>query len=217
MNIETLRSLIAAGAMPADSITFAKSLVNCFDQRGSLSPKQAPWVDKLIERAAKPAPAVEQLDAKVAGVFRLFEKASDAGLKHPKIRLETEEGQYLVFARCGARSRYEGQVQITDGGPFGANKYFGRINEAGQLQAGRDMNGDVQATVKALATDPARTAAVYGKRTGECCFCGLGLTDGRSVLVGYGPVCADRYGMPWGERGDTAITLTLDESEAVAA
>jgi hypothetical protein len=56
----------------------------------------------------------------------------------------------------------------------------------------------------ALAADPERVAAAYGKHTGQCCFCGSALSDGRSVAVGYGPICAKHYGMAWGE--DTVPT-----------
>lgn len=44
-------------------------------------------------------------------------------------------------------------------------------------------------------------AAAYGKITGTCIACGLHLTDdgkNKSLEVGYGPICAKRYGWPWG-------------------
>lgn len=46
-------------------------------------------------------------------------------------------------------------------------------------------------------------AAAYGKSTEHCVFCGRGLSDDRtgcSLEVGYGPVCADKYGLPWGSK-----------------
>lgn len=44
-------------------------------------------------------------------------------------------------------------------------------------------------------------AARFGHQHHRCVFCSRKLsdeTDGRSVDVGYGPICADRYGLPWG-------------------
>lgn len=41
-------------------------------------------------------------------------------------------------------------------------------------------------------------AARFGKLYGICCFCSRTLTDERSIGVGYGPVCAEHYGLPWG-------------------
>lgn len=44
-------------------------------------------------------------------------------------------------------------------------------------------------------------AAKFGHRFGTCVFCAHHLSDdreGRSVEVGYGPVCARNHGLPWG-------------------
>jgi hypothetical protein len=44
-------------------------------------------------------------------------------------------------------------------------------------------------------------AARLGHAAHACVFCGTALTDdgdNRSVKVGYGPICANRYGLPWG-------------------
>lgn len=45
----------------------------------------------------------------------------------------------------------------------------------------------------------AADAAKFGHITGQCVFCARKLTDERSIAVGYGPVCAEREGLPWGE------------------
>lgn len=44
-------------------------------------------------------------------------------------------------------------------------------------------------------------AARFGHEHSRCVFCSRNLSDekdGRSVDVGYGPICADKYGLPWG-------------------
>jgi len=45
----------------------------------------------------------------------------------------------------------------------------------------------------------AEQAAKFGRLWGSCVFCSRMLTDERSVAVGYGPVCAEHNGLPWGE------------------
>lgn len=50
-----------------------------------------------------------------------------------------------------------------------------------------------------LCRDPQTVCAAYGHREICCSFCGRELTDERSVTVGYGPICAGYYGLPWGE------------------
>jgi hypothetical protein len=53
-------------------------------------------------------------------------------------------------------------------------------------------------------------AVRYGHNHGNCIFCSRDLTDERSNPnaggVGYGPTCAKRYNLPWGERAVPALT-----------
>ena len=58
----------------------------------------------------------------------------------------------------------------------------------------------IAARLREFADDPARVAGEHGRLTGNCCFCHHTLEDARSTAVGYGPVCASHYGLPWGER-----------------
>lgn len=41
-------------------------------------------------------------------------------------------------------------------------------------------------------------AAAFGKLVGRCCFCSHAIDTPESTAVGYGPVCAAKYGLPWG-------------------
>jgi hypothetical protein len=133
------------------------------------------------------------------GVNKLFDKAIANGLKHPKIRLQTPSGQPVALGRAGDKSKFKGQIMVTDGERFGFNKYFGRVTETGVWVVGRVDQPEVRTLLEKLSTNPAETAAQYGKLTGNCCFCLRPLfgEDGRSVAVGYGPVCADKFGLPW--------------------
>ena len=104
----------------------------------------------------------------------------------------------IVFSRAGAASKYAGQIMITDGKPFGENKFFGRIDTDGSFYATRSAGAGVMSLVQDFACDPAGTAGKYGRLTGGCSFCKQGLTDERSLKVGYGPVCAKHFGLAWG-------------------
>jgi hypothetical protein len=177
---------------------FAGSLIEGFDRYGKVSEKQLYWVNVLIQRAngAKPMASTELVS--VVEIKNLFAKASKS-LKRMKIRLKTTFNQNVVFTIAGERSKYAGQVMITDGGPFGDNKYFGKIDMEGNLLKTNQCDDNVLSLIKEFANDPAETAGKYGRLTGNCCFCMRGLEDERSVSVGYGPVCANHYGLPWGE------------------
>ena len=50
-----------------------------------------------------------------------------------------------------------------------------------------------------LCEKPSEFLAECGKDMGQCCYCGKQLDDKRSKEVGYGPVCAEHFGLPWGQ------------------
>jgi hypothetical protein len=135
----------------------------------------------------------------MTGVNALFDKASASGLKWPKIRLITPAGQNVALGRAGDRSKYKGQVMVTDGGPFGSNVYFGRVDQAGEYHPTDQSTPEIRSLLEQLGADPAKVASAYGKLTGNCCFCHRSLfgEDQRSTDVGYGPVCARKFGLPW--------------------
>jgi len=198
MSALALQAAIAAGQLNGSDLKFAQSLLS----KKHPTPKVLYWIDELAKRAARPprAPAATaDLGSAVGGIFTLFVNASANGLKWPKIHLTASDGTAVVLNRAGERSRYCGQVQITDGGRYGDNRYFGRVDTSGTMTEGRDITQPVRELVLEFAADPAGIAAAYGKRTGACCFCSRHLETDESLAVGYGPICADKFGLPWGE------------------
>jgi len=195
-DIEALRN--ALPKLSARSQEFAESLLMQAADRG-LTEKQMFWVRKLCEPVADTAKANLGDFSRVLG---LFATASDAGLKHPKVRLQLNDGSPIVLAVAGSNSKYAGQINVTDGKPFGSNVWYGRVNSEGQFMLSPKIAANTAACVTALlvnfATNPAGVASAYGHATGNCCFCAKTLTDQRSVSVGYGPICADKYALPWG-------------------
>lgn len=82
---------------------------------GRLTPKQAPWVAVLVQRAngtATPRPTRNLGD--VAALVELFNRPR---LKFPKVCLQTAAGQPVVLYRAGGRSAHPGSISITDGRP----------------------------------------------------------------------------------------------------
>ena len=175
---------------------FAGDLIGNFRRWGRLSEKQLNWVATLTQRATAPAPAPTQ-QVNVQKIQDLFAVAAQK-LRRVKVALQAASGQRVVFTRAGAASKYAGQIMITDGGPFGQNKFFGRIDTNGDFYATRSADNDVKNLVAEFAADPAATAGRYGRLTGGCSFCNHALKDDRSTQVGYGPVCASRFGLVWG-------------------
>lgn len=190
---------------------FAADLVRQ-EQRRGLSEKQWAWVHKLATEAlqAKPAaPAAPALDADLGEIIEMMDRAADAQKRAPRIVLE-RDGQRVVLARAGSRAKEPGTVNVTDGGPYGDNVWFGRVGRDGVMRPSRRMTDGVRALLRELAANPAKVAAQHGVATGCCCFCARDLSTAESRTAGYGPVCAERFGLPWGD------TAAADAADAAA-
>lgn len=175
--------------------------IKCYMDAQKEAPKAAP----VVESRTVACPATR--------IVALFAKATEAKLAHPKIRLSAEGVGKVVFSVAGSRSKFAGDIMITDGKPFGQNVFFGRITRTGEMVPSKACSNTVRDLIVALANDPAGVARAHGHLHGNCCFCGRGLETGESVAVGYGPICADKFGLPWGEVKAKAV-VEEDRREA---
>jgi hypothetical protein len=192
----------ALDRLDVSSRTFAESLLSQFRRRGSLSPRQWPHVAALIQRAARPAGRLADNDgnggftlpaAGLATLQGVFGNATRAGIT-PGIRA-TINGARLRVTAPSRRSAFAGQpvlfVRLGD-------TYAGRIANGAFLP--RSATGaDAMPALRTLLESPLGTLAEIGRATGTCCYCARELTDPRSVSMGYGPICAGNYGLPWGD------------------
>lgn len=160
------------------------------------APTREPSDPPKAAHSAKCTPQL--LDGDVMEIQNLFFLAKKR-LEYPKVRLQTSTGRDILVSIAGERSRHAGQVMISDDLPWGepGRAYYGRIDNRGNWY-GEDIPEDVDTVIKALAANPAQTAAEYGRLTGNCCFCHRKLSDERSTAMGYGRICADHYHLPWG-------------------
>ena len=173
--------------------SFALSLASQYARRGALSDRQWPWVHKLAVDADRPAqPALGSFPAIVA----FFAVAVEGGLKRPKISFSTPMEVKLSLA--GPRSRNAGSIHVAEGSYPG--KYFGHIKPTGEFFPGRDYEPAILSFLEEFSKDPVGMAIRSGKESGSCVFCSIELTTDESVSAGYGPVCAKKWGLPWGNR-----------------
>lgn len=125
---------------------------------------------------------------------------ANSKIAHPKIRLELTNGQLIVLKLATSTSRFPGSINIDDGKPFNSNKWFGRILKTGELQLsaiGETIEQPLKELLAAFNKNPETVAKIYGQKYNHCCFCGLTLKNADSVAAGYGPICAENYGLPW--------------------
>lgn len=178
---------------------FEHNLLSCA-RAEAIEPRLGGVAAYIVEafRKSQPRPPVAQLNQNgLARIFAMFDKAK-ANLKKPAIRLATEE-QHLHLSLAGAASKNAGFVYVKRDSGFESD-YYGKISPDGRFMKVASCPATVEPLLQAFANDPEGVATKYGRLTGCCSFCARKLTDKRSTLVGYGPVCAEKFGLDWGKR-----------------
>ena len=153
---------------------------------------QADLLVRLIEEAE--AKAAKPVAAKVdlSKINQMFDRAAEQ-LKRPFVMFLVEGAEFRV-SQAPATGRNPGSLYVKAG-----SAYAGKIAPDGAFSAAREAPKGIYEALLGFAADPVKAAHAYGMETGSCCFCARELTDARSVTVGYGPICASRWGLPWGE------------------
>jgi hypothetical protein len=203
--VADLKTFIAEGMLPARDHQFANDLISGkygFEKRGYLSEGQMGWIGVLTDRALglEIVPTTTEV-GNLEGLVQLFEDALEKS-KRPKIVL-TSCDQKIKLTIAGPKSKYHGCIMITDGGPYGDNQWFGTVNpQDGTWLPSKSTTEDqitiIKRVLEAFANNPHKAAMTYGKQQHSCCFCAKALDTKESVTAGYGPVCADKWGLPWG-------------------
>ncbi len=185
---EALKQIGAAKGKDAD---FANKLSMC----GKPSEAQEFWIYSLAERFINP-PKKQKIEAGngFVKVAELFAKALENGLNRRAIRLQTEKGEEIKLTPAPDAGKNAGYIYLKVNG-----EYAGKISAEGDFFPVRTLANDIQDFVESFGQNTVQEARIYGQKTGNCCFCKRGLTTRASLAVGYGPDCADHYGLPWGE------------------
>jgi hypothetical protein len=222
-NMATLRKNIEL--LDSDNQNFAMSLCNFYEQRDYLSPKQKTWACKFWQEVnslgapqeelsrplrQEPTAKPEQDTLNINGkkMLEMFDKAAET-LKYPSIKYTVDEKGFegaantIRFYRAGANSKHPGSVVVTNGLSYGDpdNKVLAHIHRDGRVVFATFMHDKPagRAKLKEIIEQPVEQFVINGKKYAHCCFCGLELTAGPSIAAGYGPICADKWGLPWGE------------------
>lgn len=176
---------------------FAQSLLRGIGKYGSLTEKQLAAVRRIImqdeERAAQREKQAEQLTVDLSDLLHRFGMAKEAGLKRPKIILSG-----VMFSLAPEHGKNAGCIYVkSDKDQWGERSYLGKVTPEGRFYPSRDCTEEQKAQVMAFGQDVINQAKAHGEQHGNCCFCARELTTDESVANGYGPICAERYGLPW--------------------
>lgn len=175
-------TLIAARDVVAASTPDPHAPANADEVVAWAATQQSEFHRSVVEQHGKRGRLSER---QWAALVRSFDKAQGTG----PARLTAEQEEALVGAhRCpetGCVLRvYRGQSRVqTKRHEDGRWEYNGRailprLSDATRLTA--------------------EEAAAFGHDHGSCVFCARDLNDPVSVEHGYGPVCAENFGLPWG-------------------
>jgi len=174
--------------------TFAHSLSEQLNKKGTLSEKQVAAItsaiardaDRKVKFAAEKAAREEAAPVvSIEAIEQSFNHAREKGIKRPKLRLDT-----FKFSLAPETGRNAGSIYVVD---KDADQYLGRVTN-GKFFRVRECNDQQEARILEVCADPKAAAVAYGKRYGSCSCCGRELTNGASIDLGIGPICAEKYG-----------------------
>ena len=148
---------------------------------------------EVLDAAPKAAAKATPKGSSVARIAAMFAKASDK-LKAPKVIFGSDAGKVVLSQ--SKNPKWAGTIFVGNGVFRGPQ--YGRIVN-GEYLRGEDASQEIVDAILAFDADPKGVAKAYAKRVGSCSFCSRELVDPRSLAVGYGPICADHYGLPHGE------------------
>lgn len=207
--------------LPGADKVFAMSLHDYYVKHKGWSEKQAMWAKKMVEKvgtvlSSAPIPSgqyaiggsvppIKKVSSPLlVGIPNLLKQAT-THLKHPSIVVHVPP----VVVPFGSPLPPE-QVKVFKdphgpdykvGSTKGFFKCYGYLKASGEWVPRTKYPSVAEAIGNALLAfsySPAKSAGAYGHKHGKCCFCQKGLTDPTSKAVGYGPVCAKHYNLPWG-------------------
>jgi hypothetical protein len=167
----------------------------------NLSERQLYWINVLLERANPPVDVVATAP-ECQAILEFINRNNNA--KYPKVGFIVGDLNLLI-SRASGRARFPGSINVvrqqrpTDN--FG--DFLGRIHTDGSFECHRSVStedrSEIIGALNDIAANPSEMAKEYSRQTGSCSFCFLPLNDPKSLLVGYGPVCAKNYKLPRGK------------------
>lgn len=125
------------------------------------------------------------MTARYAEIFALFTRAA-THMRYPAINLTSKDGHKIRIYRAT-----KGYIAIKVD-----SEYVGKLVSADAqiiLYSAKELLPEIDA----LLSNPISESALQGKEYGRCCFCNRELDNEGSIFHGYGPICAEKWGLPW--------------------
>lgn len=209
--------------IPEHKQEFYLSVSNQFQRRGSISEKQLYWMrkfcfdyilaPKIIQENSAPKKITIWESYDLSRLHAMLSHALSHGLKYPSITLQKDK--HSPPLKIYWSDRYQvatikcGQDRLCNISPNGTlitpNEHNSRLKNMNKLAECLNF-------LQEFNDHPEAGAKIQGKITSNCCFCSHELSTPESIAVGYGPICAEHYGLPWGyDKAKTTGELSLQQ------
>jgi hypothetical protein len=182
---------------------FAASLLERETKNQYMSASQVAWVYKLAEDARKAQAEPEQKAPQVSAdnILASLLSAIDKGLKRPTLRLNyTQDGETYQVKINYVKS--SGKCWFTINSLLETKSLVGMIDDSGEFKPFRSGLLQLGISVESFAEwvseingNVLSALETYGKMTSTCSCCGLPLTNKKSIELGIGPICLEKYGL----------------------
>jgi hypothetical protein len=150
-------------------------------------------------------------------IFEMFDRSAERMEIFPSITLTVSEG-VLVLRKMGFRSQHPGSLSLSSSARYKQGIFYGYLHRDGEL-AVRDETKKtwIERTLLQLNDDPEGFALLQSKKTSVCMFCGLPLTSVISVEFGYGPICAENWGLRWEKTKELELKILIEKYRRLKA
>jgi hypothetical protein len=116
--------------------------------------------------------------------------AAPGGHLHIRLPVNSRDPMVLTYRKGDKHAR------ISNGRSGKREKPYGWINVENGGYRVRAQSSPLKELLDLLNERPVNFDWSRNRSQTECCFCGRELIDEHSVMRGYGPTCAAKYGMP---------------------
>lgn len=118
----------------------------------------------------------------------MFKHAS-RNLKYPSITFPYNNSKIKMYLTG------KGYVAVKIDGEYQGRIDFNPLNNTHDFKL-YFCDNNLRALIEKVYYEPEINLAIAGKKYGSCCFCGRELIEKASVYWGYGPICAENFGLP---------------------
>jgi hypothetical protein len=168
------------------------------ETKGSfMSESQVSWVYKIAEdvRQLSDKPkAIKVRSSDASNILASLAEARAKGIKKPILRFQRANGVEIQLKYMSVGKNAGGAwVTMND-------DLIGKIDDSGVFTfTGRSYTNqlidEVFDVIESAHNDIEGALRSYGKMTSRCGCCGIPLTNKKSIELGIGPICLDKFGL----------------------